>query len=231
MGSETALLLPISGTDRPLVSGRLGDASAVAHCVHAAASCRLPVRPIVIATARDLVVDVEAGLAAQGLLASVSLVPVSGPASRADCLRAAVHALESAAPAVTNVLIHDVRRPLASAELCARVAEALTEGHEVVIPALAMVDSVKSVDHTGSIRATVDRSALRSAQFPRGFALPVLRDALATPAAELDEIAYVIAEDLPVKLVTGDPDAFLIDRSRDVALVEAILACRLAGRR
>jgi 2-C-methyl-D-erythritol 4-phosphate cytidylyltransferase len=200
----------------------------VAHCIQAARSSRLSVEPTVLAVVQDLLVDIEAGLAAQDLLASVRIVPVAPGASRADCLRAAVRELEATSPATTKVLVHDLRRPLASADLCARVAEALAT-HDAVIPALTMVDSVKAVDSCGSVRATVDRSVLRSAQFPRGFGLELLRQALAEP--EVDEIQYVVSKGLPLELVAGDPDAFLIDRSRDASLAEAILACRLAGHR
>lgn len=232
MGSETALLLPIPASDRSLVPGRLGGASAVLHCARAARSSRLPVGPLVLAVARDLRVDVEAGLSAHGGLSSASVVAVDGMASRADCLRAAVVALERMSPGTTHVLVHDIRRPLASAELCARVTEALEAGHDAVIPALTMVDSVKAVDGDGSVRETVDRSSLRSAQFPRGFSLKFLREALTERQdGEFDEIRYAVDRELHLELVAGDPDAFQVDRSRDAALADAILACRLAGHR
>lgn len=233
MGSETtALLLPVPVSDRSSVLGQLGGASALLHCVRAARSSRFPVGPVVLAVARDLLVDAEAALAAHGWLSSVSVVTVDGGASRADCLRAALVDLERMSPTTAHVLVHDVRRPLASAELCARVIEALADGHDVVIPALDMVDSVKAVASDRSVRETVDRSSLRSAQFPRGFALKFLREALSElDDAKFDEIRYAIDREIPLELVAGDPDAFLIDRSRDGALVEAILACRLAGHR
>ena len=115
------------------------------------------------------------------------------------------------------VLVHDVRRALAPAELAGRVLDGLRGGADAVVPALALVDSVKSVGDTGTVLDTVDRSTLWAEQYPRGF-----RRALLETAA---------GEGVPHAVIDGHPDAFVLEFPRDALLANAIHACRLAGQR
>ena len=163
---------------------------------------------IVVAAAEPLVDDVRAALASEEL-ASVSVAAVAGSASRADCLGAALEYLRQASFSTTHVLVHDISSPLASADVAQRVIAGMRGGGTVVMPELAVTDSVKAVDAHGSVTATVDRSVLRAIQFPRGFAIDTLAGLLAHRTSDdFDEIAVAIGAVAPITFVDGDPDAF-----------------------
>jgi 2-C-methyl-D-erythritol 4-phosphate cytidylyltransferase len=181
---------------------------------------------VVIAAAESLIGDVHRALASLDL-ASVNVVAVSAPGDRADCLRAAVEYLGRASFSTSHVLVHDISRPLASPELVNRVVAAMRSGETVVMPILAVTDSVKAVDVHGSITATVDRSVLRTIQYPRGFAVGALNDLLAQDTdADFDEMAMALGAGGPIAYVEGDPDAFRADLPRDAEFIEAIIASR-----
>lgn len=181
---------------------------------------------IVVAVAASLVADVPTALESVG---SVSVVAVSGAAHRADCLGAALEHLRRASFSTSHVLVHDISSPLVSADLAERVVEGLRGGDTVVMPALAVTDSVKAVDVNGSITATVDRSVLRAVQYPRGFTIDALAALLERGASGgFDEVAVAIDAAVPVTFVDGDPDAFRTELPRDAEFVEAIIASRRA---
>lgn len=117
-----------------------------------------------------------------------------------------------------GVLVHDVRYPLASAELAARVAGALSD-HDAVIPILAMTDSVKSIAAQGIVLGNVDRSELVTVQYPRAFSATAL-----ARLPQLDDLAALVSAGLRVGTVDGDPSAFAVDLARDRGLLEAMVA-------
>ena len=177
----------------------------------------------VVATAEPLVDDVRECLAAHGL--SVGVVVAAG--TRAQCLTAGLEYLERKSISPRHVLIHDVRRPLASAGLCDRVIAELRRGSAVVMPTLPLTDSVKAVDARGSVTGTLARSLLRAVQYPRGFATDQLAQLLnQRVATEFDELEEAIRAGVPIAVVDGDSDAFVAELPRDAAFVEAIIACR-----
>jgi 2-C-methyl-D-erythritol 4-phosphate cytidylyltransferase len=177
----------------------------------------------VVATAEPLVDDVRKCLAAHGL--SVGVVVAAG--TRAQCLTAGLEYLERKSISPRHVLIHDVRRPLASAGLSDRVIAELRRGSAVVMPTLPLTDSVKAVDARGSVTGTLARSLLRAVQYPRGFATDQLAQLLnQRVATEFDEVEEAIRAGVPIAVVDGDSDAFVAELPRDAAFVEAIIACR-----
>jgi 2-C-methyl-D-erythritol 4-phosphate cytidylyltransferase/2-C-methyl-D-erythritol 2,4-cyclodiphosphate synthase len=92
--------------------------------------------------------------------------PVAGGATRQDSVRAGLETLASVKPEL--VLVHDAARPFVSAALISR---AITAGQTsgAAIPALPVTDTIKSVDRTGRIEQTLDRSTLRTVQTPQAF--------------------------------------------------------------
>ncbi len=99
------------------------------------------------------------------------LAPVFGGATRQASVRAGLEALRHRGPDL--VLVHDAARPFASAALIGRgIAAARACG--AAIPALAIADTVKTVDPSGVVTGTIDRAQLRLVQTPQAFAFATL---------------------------------------------------------
>jgi 2-C-methyl-D-erythritol 4-phosphate cytidylyltransferase len=178
---------------------------------------------VVVAVAEPLVGAVRESLAAHGLSA-VGVAVAEAPGLRTQCL---VAGLRYFTDQPRHVLIHDIRRPLAPAGLLDRVIAGLQAGNPVVMPVLAVTDSVKAVDARGSVTGTLDRSMLRAVQYPRGFTAGQLAQLLAGRTSDdFDELGESLRTGTPITLVDGDSDAFAVELPRDAAFVEAIIACR-----
>ncbi|MCX8563936.1 2-C-methyl-D-erythritol 4-phosphate cytidylyltransferase [Mycolicibacterium mucogenicum] len=158
-----------------------------------------PVAPVSVVAAEELAGAATECLAAHGL-SDVPVHTAPGRLAEGDA-----------------VLVHDVRYPLAPAELAARVAVALP-AHDAVIPVLTMTDSVKSVAAEGIVLGNVDRSELVIAQYPRGYTAEVL--ARFAPG----DLAALISAGLDVGTVDGDPNAFAVDLTHDRELLDVIVS-------
>jgi 2-C-methyl-D-erythritol 4-phosphate cytidylyltransferase len=228
---DWALIVPIPASvaaNREVLFTHFGDTVPLVHCLQSRLVSGRRAAEAVIAVAESLYTDVEALLAAHGVLVTVE--PVSGRGTRAECLSAGLARLDSA---TQYVLVHDIHRPLAPTDLADRILDGLRQGNDVVVPALAMVDSVKTVDSAGTVTETVDRARLWSAQFPRGFRrehLAAILDITST-CGDFDELIVARLAGVPPRAIEGDPDAFAIDVPRDVGLADAIYTCRLAEQR
>ena len=136
---------------------------------------------------------------------------------------------DPSAAAARFVLVHDAARPLVPAAVVARVIEALAGGADAVVPAVPVVDSIRSIDASGGSHA-VDRSVLRAVQTPQGFRTEVLTDALDRAAAEgrevSDDATAVEAIGVPVVLVDGSPEALKVTGPADLPIAENILRGR-----
>jgi 2-C-methyl-D-erythritol 4-phosphate cytidylyltransferase len=180
----------------------------------------------VVAVAAPLLGTVRESLAAHGLSA-VGVAVAEDPGARAQCLAAGLHYLKDQS---RHVLIHDVRRPLAPARVRDRVIAGLQAGSPVVMPVLAVTDSVKAVDAHGSVTGTLDRATLRAVQYPRGLTADRLSQLLAGRTSdEFDELDESLRTGTPITFVEGDSDAFAVELPRDAAFVEAIITCRPAA--
>jgi len=149
---------------------------------------------------------------------------VAGGASRQASVAAALAVLP---PDVDVVLVHDAARPLMPPAVVAAVIAAVRAGAPGVIPALAVTDTLKSVDASGRVLRTVDRTGLVAVQTPQGFRRDVLERAhRADPGVATDDAALVEALGIPVLTVPGDPAGFKITTPYDVVLAEALLGSR-----
>jgi 2-C-methyl-D-erythritol 4-phosphate cytidylyltransferase len=181
---------------------------------------------VVVATAKPLADDVRESLAAHGL-SSIGVTVAPGSGRRAQCLLTGLEYLRSEGVSARHILVHDIRRPLASAGLRDRVIAALHEGSTAVMPTLPLTDSVKVVDARGSVTGTLDRSTLRSVQYPRGFAADQFAHLLTDRTSdEFDELQEAMRAGVPITVVEGDPDAFVAELPSDAPFVEAIIASR-----
>lgn len=162
-----------------------------------------------------------------GLAMPVSVVP--GGVTRQASVRAGLDAAGSS----DFVLIHDAARPLTPASLIRRVVAALQAGHQAVVPALPVTDTIKRVgarakDGTEPIAGTLDRTALRAMQTPQGFALDAIRHAHHVFAASGQEETTAAPDDaylaeaagIDVVVVPGDQRALKITRPFDLLLAE-----------
>ena len=152
------------------------------------------------------------------------LAPAFGGATRQASVRAGLEALSPRHPDI--VLIHDAARPFASAELVAR-AIAATMRTGAAIPALAVTDTVKSVDAEGLVDKTLDRNALRLVQTPQGFAFALLLAAHRRAAAAgredfTDDAALAEWAGMKVAVFAGEPGNIKITSPEDFARSEAM---------
>ncbi|MGM7699683.1 2-C-methyl-D-erythritol 4-phosphate cytidylyltransferase [Microbacterium sp. A84] len=127
---------------------------------------------------------------------------------------------------ITTVLVHDAARALTPPAQIDAVVGAVTRDAGV-IPALAVIDTIKRVD-AGDVVAAVDRSELAAAQTPQGFPRALLEasyaDALASGVEYTDDAALFAAAGHPVRHIEGSPMAFKITTPADLERARQILA-------
>ncbi len=146
---------------------------------------------------------------------------VTGGATRAESVR---RALAEVPVEALVVLVHDAARPLLSDEVVERVLGPLSEGHDGVVAALPVPDTLKRVEGQRVVE-TVPRDGLVGAQTPQAFLAPALRAAMdgelsgATDCASLVERAGG-----RVAVVEGDPRLLKVTSPEDLELVAALLA-------
>ncbi|MCV7307481.1 2-C-methyl-D-erythritol 4-phosphate cytidylyltransferase [Mycobacteroides immunogenum] len=146
---------------------------------------------------------------------------VPGGAERTDSVRAGLAAVGTA----DWILVHDAARPLTPPDMIARIVAELQGGRGAVIPAIAVADTIKSINARGEVTGTPDRASLRAVQTPQGFAADVLRRAYAAAGdIATDDAALVEKIGEHVHVVEGDRLAFKITTALDMTLAEAILS-------
>jgi 2-C-methyl-D-erythritol 4-phosphate cytidylyltransferase len=169
-----------------------------------------------------VVVAVPPGLADEAkLILGDKATVVAGGGDRAESVRLALAAL-SGNPAF--VLVHDAARALTPPTLIVRVVGALRAGHDAVVPALPLSDTIKAVDANGVVLGTPERAGLRAVQTPQGFATDLLLRAYQRAGADFTDDASLV-EHLggQVQVVEGDPLAFKITTQLDLLLAQAIV--------
>lgn len=151
---------------------------------------------------------------------------VAGGTSRQRSVHLGLAAL---GPDVELVLVHDAARPLVDPSVVAAVVTTLRHGAQAVIPVLAVADTVKQVDSSGQVIATLDRTGLRAVQTPQGFSRAVLL--AAHQAAEqrsltevTDDAGLLEALGVTVRTVAGAQTSFKVTTPYDLRLAHAIAA-------
>ena len=113
----------------------------------------------------QIIITAPAGFEKQiSELAGEGIVVVTGGATRSASVRNGL-----AVAAGEYVLVHDAARALASTDLATRVIAQLHNGEVAVVPALAVVDTIKVTNSDGFVVSTPDRASLVSIQTPQGF--------------------------------------------------------------
>ncbi|MET0773376.1 MAG: 2-C-methyl-D-erythritol 2,4-cyclodiphosphate synthase [Candidatus Limnocylindrales bacterium] len=171
------------------------------------------VRRVVVVTSAERVASVRD---LPWLPAEVAVV--AGGDRRQDSVAAGVRATDAEV-----VLVHDAARPLASAALADRVAEAAAI-HGAAIPVLVVPDSLKRVAD-GIVTGAVDRAGVARAQTPQGARRELLLQAVEALAggAETfgDEAELLSRQGVPVAAVPGEPAALKVTDRSDLPVVEA----------
>ena len=192
-------------------------------------SGRVPPSGVVVVASEPLVAGVRSGLDSAGLSA-VSVVSTAEPGTRRQCLSAGLEYLGREHRSVSHVLIHDHRHALAPVEMTDRVIAGLRAGHRVVVPVLPLTDTVKAVDDHGTVVGTVDRTALRTVQYPRGYEHSALVESITGDFGERgDELTAASSAGLLIATVEGDVDAFAAELPADTALLDAISSAHRPG--
>jgi 2-C-methyl-D-erythritol 4-phosphate cytidylyltransferase/2-C-methyl-D-erythritol 2,4-cyclodiphosphate synthase len=152
------------------------------------------------------------------------LPPVAGGAARQDSVRLGLEALVAFRP--HRVLIHDGARPFPDEQLVDRVLDGLDKA-VAAIPCLPLRDTIKRVEG-GTIRATIDRSALWRAQTPQGFHFDTILAAhRAAIGRELtDDAAVAETAGLVPLIVDGSEDNLKVTTAEDLAAAKRLLAAR-----
>lgn len=214
-GDVEAAIVPVAG-EAPLVR-------VVRSVLHAVAD-----PDVVVATLPELAARTVDCLRAAGLGTAVAIA--REPGSRSQVIRAGLEHLGAQPHTSASILICDHRYPLSPDEVAERVLAALDGGGEVVVPIVAVTDSVKIVDELGSVLSTVDRSTLRTVQYPRGFTASALWQLVSVspspPSGDVDEFDAALRAGLDVDVVDGDANALQIELPRDAHLLDAVIACR-----
>jgi 2-C-methyl-D-erythritol 4-phosphate cytidylyltransferase len=204
------------GPGTPKALRELGGASLLQHAVSRLAQAP-SIGLIVVAAPVDHVDSLRARLTAD-----VTVEVVAGGATRQASVAAA---MASVPPSYAYVVVHDAARAFAPPDLVERIAAALRAGHKAVIPVLDVVDTVKQVDETGHVVATLDRSVLRSVQTPQGFHRDVLvaGHARADITDVTDDAGLAERIGVPVYCVPGAESALKITRPADLDRAELLL--------
>ncbi len=133
------------------------------------------------------------------------------------------NALKEVSSSADVVLIHDVARCFAPASVFDRVAQAVIETGSAVIPVLAVVDTIKSVNQN-VILGTVDRDGLRIAQTPQGFTREQIMKGYESATSDFtDDASLLQAQGALVSSVLGDAMAFKITVKADLEYPELLL--------
>jgi 2-C-methyl-D-erythritol 4-phosphate cytidylyltransferase/2-C-methyl-D-erythritol 2,4-cyclodiphosphate synthase len=150
--------------------------------------------------------------------------PITGGATRQDSVRLGLEALVAFRP--HRVLIHDGARPFPDRRLIDRVVDGLDKA-VATIPCLPLRDTIKRAEG-GTIRETIDRSALWRAQTPQGFHFDAILAAhRAAIGRELtDDAAVAEAAGLVPLIVEGSEDNLKVTTPGDLAAAERLIAAR-----
>lgn len=163
-------------------------------------------------------------------------VVAGSPRSRQASVALGLTAALAAVPQADVVIVHDAARALTPPEVTHRVVAAVRAGHEAVVPALPVTDTVKEVEtrpagEPDPVVGTPRRDRLRAVQTPQGFETAVLVAAHRAGAEQAGDEALAASDDAglveacggSVVVVAGDERAMKVTTPMDLALAELLL--------
>ena len=172
-------------------------------------------------------------------------VVAGSPRSRQASVALGLAAALAAVPQADVVIVHDAARALTPPEVTRRVVAAVRAGHEAVVPALPVTDTVKEVEvgeagEPEPVVGTPQRARLRAVQTPQGFRTDTLVAAHRAGAERAGDEALAASDDAglveacggSVVVVAGDERAMKVTTPMDLALAELLVKQQLGqGRR
>jgi len=160
----------------------------------------------------QIIVTAPAGFEKQmSELVGDGIIVITGGATRSASVRNGLAVVTG-----DYVLVHDAARALASTDLAKRIIDELNSGQSAVIPAMAVVDTIKEINSQGFVVTTLDRAALVSIQTPQGFLTSALRAAHANNNEATDDSALIEATGIEVKTIFGEERALKITTPSDL---------------
>lgn len=151
------------------------------------------------------------------------LVVVVGGATRHESVSVGLAALTGS---VTTVLVHDAARALMPSDVFDAVADEVDRTGDGSIPALAVVDALRTYDEaTHLVTGVVNRDQLRAVQTPQGFVRANLELAhgQAPGGDHHDDAALYVAAGFEVRALDGDVRGFKITHPSDIERALQIL--------
>jgi len=147
-------------------------------------------------------------------------VVVAGGETRSASVRAGLDVVPQHAAVI---VVHDGTRPLATRALFTKVIDAIKEGADAAVPALASADTLKRV-RDGIVVGSVDRDEVMAVQTPQAFRAEVLRRAHSRGDDATDDAGLVEALGVTVSIVPGDARNIKVTTPADLELVRALAA-------
>ena len=153
---------------------------------------------------------------------------ITGGANRQDSVYAGLKAV-SGEPEM--VVVHDGVRPLVTPGMIRQTLE-LGMKHRAAVVAIPLKDTIKSIRSDHTIKETIDRSFLWSAQTPQTFSYKLLMEAYERAYQEgvsgTDESSLVERLGVSVHIVPGSWENIKVTERSDLRLAEFILRSRQA---
>lgn len=154
------------------------------------------------------------------------LQPVIGGSERGLSMANGLAALSSE---MEWVAVHDAARPIPSAAMLREVFDA-AKRYGAAIPGLEVHDTIKQVDSSGRVVATLDRKSLRAVQTPQVARRSLFERAIRLHRATLgqftDDAALLEAAGFDVYVTRGDPYNRKITTPEDFEWLSSLLAGR-----
>ncbi|MGL1932752.1 MAG: 2-C-methyl-D-erythritol 4-phosphate cytidylyltransferase [Desulfotalea sp.] len=146
---------------------------------------------------------------------------VGGGKRRQDSV---LNGLNSLAPSVEIVLVHDGARPLVDHELISNCYQTAKK-NGAAIAAIPVKDTIKRQTDLQEVKETVPRDDLWQAQTPQAAKIDLLKNAFAQNGNHdvTDESALLEKAGIPVTLVEGSDVNIKITRPADIVLATAIM--------
>jgi len=213
-----------SPEDGPKQFRRIGGRPVIAHTLERFLAWSRS-GPIVVVIHPD---DEALFAAATGALAGIDrVVTTFGGDTRQRSVYEGLRALS--ATDATHVMIHDAARPFVDHGILDRIATALDEGQDGVLPAISVTDTLKRGGSDGLVHETVPRAGLYAAQTPQSFVLSSIRTAHEKAAALrredfTDDASIAEWAGLAVTLVEGSVDNVKLTVKRDIAMADEKLS-------